>query len=297
MTTAESHSDASARAPRTARKSLLALALSALLLGTGLGAWSFLIEPDLVTVTEVPLETSKWPAGRAPLKIVALADLHTGAPHVDVAKLDEVVAEINGLEPDIVVLLGDYVIQGVLGGRFVAPEETARSLAALAPAQGTYAVLGNHDWWHDGDQVRAALESAGIVVLDDQAVRLALPDGPIWIAGIADDMTQNPNPRRVIRPIPKDEPVIAIAHDPAVFPDVPQRVVVTLAGHTHGGQVYIPFYGAPVIPGRAPRRYAYGHIRENGKDLYVSSGLGTSILPVRFNMPPEIAVITLVDQP
>ena len=215
--------------------------------------------------------------------------------HVHPAKdfRDLLYRTVNGLEPDIVMLLGDYVIQGVLGGRFVPPEATARSLAALAPVHGTYAVLGNHDWWHDGGQVRRALESAGIAVLDDQAVRLELPDGPLWIAGLADDMTQSPNPRRVIRPLPRDEPVVAIAHDPAVFPDVPHRVVVTLAGHTHGGQVYIPFYGAPVIPGRAPRRYAYGHIYEDDKDLYVSSGLGTSILPVRFNMPPEIAVITL----
>jgi len=93
--------------------------------------------------------------------------------------------------------------------------------------------------------------------------------------------------------VPNGEPVIVLAHDPVVFFDVPARAVVTLAGHMHGGQVYLPWIGAPITPGRAPRRFAYGHIRESGKQLYVTAGLGTSILPLRFNMPPEVVFLTL----
>ena len=87
--------------------------------------------------------------------------------------------------------------------------------------------------------------------------------------------------------------MIAITHNPAVFFDTPNRVAVTLAGHTHGGQIYLPWYGAIVTPGRAPRRYDYGHIREFGRDLFITSGIGTSILPVRLNMPPEIVLLTV----
>jgi predicted MPP superfamily phosphohydrolase len=274
-------------------RGLRGLFLLPLFLGAGLAVWGFLIEPGLLRVTEVSIETSKWPTDRRPLRIVALGDLHIGAPHTDARKLDQVVTEINRLEPDIVVLLGDYVIHGVLFGSFVEPAVTARGLARLTPKLGTFAVLGNHDWWLDGPGIRALFEDAGIIVLDDETAPVDRPDGRFWIAGVADDMTRDPDPRRVVGQIPQDAPVIAIAHDPAVFPDVPHRVAVTLAAHTHGGQVYLPFYGAPILPGRAPRRHAYGHIHENDKDLYVTSGLGTSIIPVRLNMPPEIALITL----
>ena len=277
----------------TPARLLWGLALFLFVLGTGLAVWGFLIEPGWVKRTEVTIETAKWPAGRGPLTIVALGDLHVGAPHVGPAELAEVVERVNQIAPDIVVLLGDYVIHGVLMGQYVEPAVTAQILSQLQPRYGTYAVLGNHDWWQDGPGIRALFEGAGITVLDDQAVPVDHPEGPLWIAGLADDMTRNPNPRRVIGPLPAGEPVIAIAHNPAVFPDVPHRVVLTLAAHSHGGQVYLPFYGAPITPGRAPKRHAYGHIYEDDKDLYVTSGLGTSIIPVRLNMRPEFAVVRL----
>ena len=269
------------------------LLLGLIALGACLAVWAFLIEPDLLRVTEMTVETAKWPAERESLRIAALGDLHTGAPHIDREKLEDAVAAINRLEPEIVVLLGDYVIQGVLFGEFIDPAVTAEILAGLRPKYGSYAVLGNHDWWYDGVAIGRLLEEAGIAVLENEAARVDSPAGAFWIAGIADDMTRSPDPRGTFTQIPAGEAVIAITHDPAVFPDVPIRTALTLAGHTHGGQVYLPLYGAPIVPGSAPRRYAYGHIRENGKDLYVTAGLGTSILPLRFNMPPEIALITL----
>jgi len=269
--------------------------LGALLCGLALTAavWAVLIEPGLVKLREVRIATERWPTGRAPLRIAVLGDLHVGAPHIDLAKLDEVVAQVNAGRPDLVVLLGDYVIHGVPFGRFVEPAATAGSLAALESRYGTFAVLGNHDWWHDGPGIRRAFESHGIVVLDNEAQALNLPDGPLWLAGLADDTTRQPDAPGTLAVVPRDEPVIVLAHDPVVFFDVPARAVVTLAGHMHGGQVYLPWIGALVTPGRAPRRFAYGHIREADKDLYVTAGLGTSILPLRFNMPPEIVFLTL----
>ena len=264
-----------------------------MLLGAGAAAWGFLIEPGLLRLTELRIETERWPQRRAPLRVAALGDLQIGAPHMTLEKLDEIVERTNRQDPDLVVLLGDYVIQGVLFGSAVAPEDIATRLARLSPRHGVYAVLGNHDWRHDGLAIRRAFEDVGIVVLDNQARALDLPEGRLWIAGLADATTRTPDVAGTLAPVPEHEPIIVLAHDPVVFFEVPPRVVATFAGHMHGGQVYLPYFGALVTPGRAPRRWAYGHIREDGKDLFVTAGLGTSILPVRFNMPPEIALLTL----
>jgi predicted MPP superfamily phosphohydrolase len=283
------------RAPaRRRRRRTGVIALSGLaLLGLLLAIWGFLIEPGLLLVRHVTIETAKWPAALPPLRIVAVADIHAGAPHVDAAKLDRIVAEVNAQNPDVVLLLGDYVIQRVLFGTPMPPETIAGHLGGLRAKHGVFAVLGNHDWYEDGQRVWRAFESAGIPVLENRAVPLPGSGDGIWLAGIADDSTRHPDPRGTFQPIPADAAVVALAHDPAVFPDVPARAALTLAGHTHGGQVSIPFWGALFIPGRSPLRYAYGHVAENGNDLYVTSGIGTTALPVRFNAPPEIVVITL----
>jgi predicted MPP superfamily phosphohydrolase len=126
-------------------------------------------------------------------------------------------------------------------------------------------------------------------VLEEEAARA----NGYWIAGIADEGTRAPNPVLTVFRIPPGDPVIAIAHDPAVFFDMPDRVALTLAAHLHGGQIYLPFIGALRTPGRAPRAWAYGRTVDHGRDLVVTSGIGTSIIPVRFNMPPEILVVTL----
>lgn len=272
---------------------LLKFFLILTLAGATLAVWGFAIEPGRLVTCEATVQSAWWSAGRAPLRIVAISDIHTGSPHNGLDNLARVVDRANALAPDIVVLLGDYVIHGVLFGRFVAPEATARVLGRWRARHGIFAVLGNHDWWLDGMRVGNALRRAGIRVLENQATPLDLPGGRIWLAGIADDTTRMPNVVGTLAPIPDADPVIVITHDPAIFPDVPVRPVMTLAGHMHGGQVYLPWIGALIVPGRAPRRHAHGLIEEGGKTMYVTSGVGTSIIPVRLNMPPEIAAITI----
>jgi uncharacterized protein len=281
---------ASARRRRRRRTGVIALSGLALL-GLLLAIWGFLIEPGLLLIRHVTIETAKWPAALPPLRIVAVADIHAGAPHVDAAKLDRIVAEVSAQNPD--VLLGDYVIQRVLFGTPMPPETIASHLSGLRAKHGVFAVLGNHDWYDDGKRVWRAFESAGISVLENSAVPLPGSDGRIWLAGIADDSTRHPDPAGTFQPIPLGAAVVALTHDPAVFPDIPAQAALTLAGHTHGGQVSIPLWGALFIPGRSPLRYAYGRVTENGNDLFVTSGIGTTALPVRFNAPPEIAVIML----
>ena len=260
---------------------------------TTAGAWGFLIEPRLVKRRELRLESVRWPGHCRELRVAVLGDFQVGAPWFKIKHLDRVVARVNAMRPDLVVLLGDFVIEGVLFGRFVEPTDIARSLARLEAPFGVYSVLGNHDWWHDGEEIWKELEGAGITVLENESVPVDLPEGRIWIAGLADDSTRSPCVETTFGPVPDDEPVIALAHDPITFFDIPERAVVTFAGHTHGGQISLPFVGTPYGFGGLSRHMMYGLVEEDGKHMYVTSGLGTSAVPLRLNMPPEIAMVTL----
>lgn len=258
----------------------------------GLLGWATLIEPGRLVVHEQAIAVQGWPAGR-PLRLAVLADLHVGAPHMSTDRLRGIVGRVRALRPDAVLLLGDYVIHGVLGGRFVAPEQSAAILGSLDAPLGTFAVLGNHDGWFDAPRVRRALEQQGVHVLVDQARRCSWGTGVFWFVGLADLWTGAPDPERALALVPAGESVIVLAHNPDVFPLLPERAALTLAGHTHGGQVRLPWLGRPVVPSQYGSRYAAGLVREAGRQMFVTSGLGTSILPVRLGVAPEIALVSV----
>ena len=273
------------------RRRALAVGATVSLTGAALLAWAVIVEPGRLVVRETHVSSARWPAGRRPLRIAVLTDLHVGSFRNGLQRLDEVVARTNAQSPDLVVILGDLVIHDVILGHFVPPEATTAPLARLrAPV---VAVLGNHDWWLGGPRVRDALESAGIRVLENDATPMG--DGPrrFWVAGLADLWTRPVSIPRALARVPADEPVLLLTHNPDVFPGVPSRVALTLAGHTHGGQVALPFLGRPIVPSRYGERYAIGLVVEGGRALFVSPGLGTSLLPVRFRVPPEISIVTL----
>ena len=179
------------------------------------------------------------------------------------------------------------------GGTFVEPEPIAEELKRLRAPLGVYAVLGNHDWWFDGERVTRALRGAGLGVLENQAVRIERGGGAFWLAGIADLWTRTPDVHGTLRQVSTDDPVLMFTHNPDIFPGVPPRVSLTLAGHTHGGQVNLPLLGRPVVPSRFGQRYAFGHVVERGRHLFVRGGVGTSIIPVRFRVPPEVVILNL----
>lgn len=222
-----------------------------------------------------------------------VSDLHIGSPHVGLAKLRAVVAKVNAGRPDVVVLLGDFVIQDVIGGQFIPPEQIAPELRNLRARRGVYAVLGNHDWWLDAPRVARALRSAGLQVIDDTAVELPNGSGTFSLVGVSDFMEGKHDVDGALRSAPPGRPVLLITHNPDVFPSIPDRVCLTIAGHTHGGQVALPFFGRLIVPSVYGDRYAIGHIQEHGKHLFVTSGVGTSIIPVRFRVPPEIVFLTV----
>jgi predicted MPP superfamily phosphohydrolase len=216
-----------------------------------------------------------------------------GSPFNGPEKLRRIVALTNQARPDLILLAGDFVIQGVVGGRFVAPEEVAAILAELRAPTGVYAVLGNHDWWFDAERVRASLEDAGIPVLEDSSTRLNLANCSFWLVGVSDFWEGRHDVGSALSGVPAGATIVLFTHNPDVFPQIPDLVSLTIAGHTHGGQVYVPGVGRPIVPSRYGERFAIGEIDENGRHLFVSSGLGTSIIPVRFLVPPEVSVLEL----
>ncbi len=256
-------------------------------------AWSFLVEPARVAVRKVTVKTAKWPDGVEPLRIAVIADLHVGSPHMGLAALDRLVSRVNGLSPDLVVLLGDYVIHGVLFGRFIGPEPIARGLGRLRAPLGVTAVLGNHDYMYGGSYMRRELENAAITVLEDQAQALETRGGRLWMVGLRDAVTRTPDIGAAFAAVPPDEPVVVLSHDPAVFPGLPERAFLTLAGHTHGGQVNLPYLNPLATPGGKTGRYGQGAYRDGRRLMYVSAGVGTSVLPARFNMRPEVLLMSL----
>ena len=151
-------------------------------------------------------------------------------------------------------------------------------------------MLGNHDWKQAGEEMWRALQDAGIEVLENRVMKA----GDIHVAGLADLRSRRPDLPGALAGVPAGAPVVLLAHDPDVFPYVPARIALTLSGHTHGGQVAIPVLRRPVIPSHYGERYARGHVIEDGRHLYITSGLGTSGLPVRLLAPPEVVVLELV---
>ena len=274
---------------RKLRISLVGLAFIFLVLAL----WAFWIEPAWLTTHSFTLQIPHWQPEQQGLRIAVLTDLHVGSPHTGIEKLKEVVARTNDEHPDLVVILGDLVIQDVVGGSFIEPEPIAEVLRGLQAPLGVMSVLGNHDWWYDGVRIEKALRGAGIEVLENQARQVQFKGKAFWVVGIADLWTRKPDVQGSLRQVEGSDPVILITHNPDLFPEVPSRVSLTIAGHTHGGQVNFPIVGRVVVPSKYGQRYAMGHIVENGQHLFVSGGVGTSILPVRFRVPPEVVVITL----
>ena len=205
--------------------------------GLLVGVWGFGIEPGRLLVEETEIALPSCPAALDGLRIAILTDLHVGSPHNGLDRLDDVVEATARARPDLIVLLGDLVIHGVLGGRFVPPEASAAKLGRLEAPLGVVSVLGNHDWWLDGPRVERALEAHGIVVLENESLLLERSGERFRLAGLADLWTRTVNFDAAFSEVEEGEPVIVLTHNPDVFPDVPAQTAVTLAGHTHGGQV------------------------------------------------------------
>lgn len=282
--------------------------------GIGIAGYGFGIEPAWrLAVERYRLTPPRWPAGLK-LRLAIIADLHAGEPYMGPARIAKIVARANSLEADAILLLGDFAAGHKWQTRPVPADEWSEILSGLKAPLGVHAVLGNHDWWDDRAAQRTgkgptlgrrALERRGIPVYENDVARLMKGGRAFWLAGLGDQIAffrgkvglrqrfqgVDDLPGTIAK-VTDDAPVILMAHEPDIFTRVPERVALTISGHTHGGQVRLLGY-SPIVPSQFGNRYAYGHVIEGGRNLIISGGLGCSILPVRFGVPPEITVIEL----
>jgi len=289
-----------ARAPVTRRRVLFSGAgIVAASLGTT--AVYAAIEPEGLVVTRYALSPSGWPADRK-LSIAVIADLHAGGPDMQLPHVRHVVDTANRLRPDLVVLLGDFIASYRFPIKRVADPLWAAELARLRAPLGIWAILGNHDWWHDLHGVRSALAEVRIPLLENDAVLLGAPGQKFWLAGIGDQLAHRLGHGRfrgvddlpgTLARVRTDDPVLLLVHEPDIFPRVPARVALTLAGHTHGGQIRLPLIWPAFVPSKYGARYAYGHVVEDNRHMIVSGGLGTSTIPARLGVPPEVVHVEL----
>jgi predicted MPP superfamily phosphohydrolase len=263
-------------------------------------------------ITRYELRPARWPAGFE-LTMAVLADIHACHPWMPPERIRTIVETTNALGTDLVLLLGDYMAGHRYVTDYVPASEWAGVLAGLRAPLGVHAILGNHEWWSDKAVQRSrqglpaskgALEAAGIPVYHNDVVRLAKHGKPFWLAGLGDQVAYFASRRLypgrrygvddldgTLAKVTDDAPVILLAHEPDIAVRVPERVALTLSGHTHGGQLRL-FGWSPVVPSRYGNRFAYGHMREPC-ELIVSGGLGCSYLPLRIGVPPEIVVVTV----
>lgn len=292
------------------RRAFLRTGAAGLLSTGGLGGYAVGVEPRfMLGVASYAPQIAAWPSD-LPLRIAVIADIHACEPWMPASLVRDICLRANALKPDLTVLLGDFSGGHNMVTAPVMPDQWGEALSVLRAPLGVYSILGNHDWWHgaiprlrgdEGESVRKALKAAGVRVMENDAVRLESHGRPFWLLGLADQMAlriRRGHFRGVddldatLRQVKDDAPVILLAHEPFVFERTPARVALTLCGHTHGGQVQIPFMPSPAAR-RVRADWIYGHVADAGRHMIVSAGLGASILPVRFMRPPEIVEVTL----
>jgi len=268
-----------------------------LLLGL-LAFWGFFIEPNRLVVHEQTITIDNWPRAFDGLRVAVISDIHAGGSFIDDQKLRLIVERTNQLHPELILILGDYMSSNGWTSRRVEPEVFGAVLKNFSAPFGTYSVLGNHDNWYSSAKVRAGLEQNGIKVLDNEVLQIEVRGQSLWLVGLADQWTRALWTRpesieQTVAKVPEGQAMIAMTHNPDIFPNVPQRVPLLLAGHTHGGQVRFPFIGSVVQSSEFGQRYERGHVFENNHHLFVTTGIGTSIVPVRFGVTPEIVLLTI----
>ncbi len=252
-------------------------------------------------VTDYRLTPPGWRQGHR-LTITIIADLHAGGPNMGLERVAQVVDAGNALGSDLIVVLGDFFATHHFITEHVPPPAWAGELKRLKAPLGVHAIYGNHDWWYDITGVRKALEREHIPAMQNEAVLLGEPGRRFWLAGLGDQLAYYLGPGRfegvddlpgTLERITTDDPVILLVHEPDIFTEVPERVSLTLAGHTHGGQIRFPLMPPMWVPSVYGARFAYGHIVERGRHMIVSGGLGCSKVPLRLGVPPEIVRVTL----
>ena len=275
------------RRPRRWWRGLLLLAL----LGVALlakGYWNATRDPVVRTAT---VAVADWPAGQPPLKLLLLSDIHVAGPDMPPERLTRIVAQLNRLRPDLVLIAGDLVSEKRSATHIYTAAEIVAPLGKLRAPLGVVVAPGNHDHWFKPDALRGELEQRGLRVLQNEAIRL----GPLIVGGVDDDYSGHDDVPATLAAIDRlgaGVPLL-LTHSPDIIPDVKRPVAAIFAGHTHCGQIRFPFIGALSYVSRYGDRFACGDMTDNGQRVFVGAGLGTSLLPLRYLTPPDAWLVTL----
>jgi uncharacterized protein len=287
------------RVRTTRRKFLRSGAMVGMAGALGLAVDSTIIEPDDPNLVQIEIPLSRLPESWDGVRIAQVSDFHYDE-HFSVVPIRKAIDIVNGLDADLAVLTGDFVtvplFKKYLGGskraaRFIEP--CANLLAQVHARRGVLAILGNHDAGSDPHRITEALQAKGITVLRNRSIPFEHGGRRLWLAGLDDVLERQSDLELTLRPVPKTEPVVLLAHEPDCADSISHyQVDLQLSGHSHGGQVRFPLIGAPYLPPLG-RKYPRGLHRIRGLTLYTNIGIGTIRLPVRFLCPPEVTLITL----
>ena len=260
-----------------------------------LAADTALLEPNRPRIVRQQIALRRWPERLEGFTIALLSDFHYD-PYFSVHPLRSAIGMVNGLRPDLIALTGDFVSISWLGDpaeAASAAEPCAQLLRQMRAPHGLWAVMGNHDAFTDPDRVTDSLRSAGIQVLSNQSVPIERDGARFWLSGIDDVLGGTADLDATLQDVPSSEAVVLLAHEPDYADTVAQYPVdLQLSGHTHGGQVRLPFIPPLFLPPLA-KKYIWGAYQVGGLALYTNAGLGTVNLPIRVNCPPEITLLTL----
>jgi len=283
----------------------------AALISAALIAYAYFIEPQRLVTTEKDLSIKGWNPVFNGFRVVAIGDIHAGSNGADETKIRQVVEAVNLQDPDIVVLLGDYVSES--GGRDtfgrpnlrMEPEKIAECLSGIKARFGVFVVMGNHDDAYGAPFLKTALSRTGYRILDGEVAVIEKNGKRLRILGLRDHLNigiwkvYSDQARSLLAPTEGTGDVLVLQHSPDIAPIITGQLSISsdlklmLAAHTHGGQVWLPVIGRPIVPSSYGQRLAAGHVVDQGLDIFVTTGIGTSILPFRFMVPPEISVLNI----
>jgi uncharacterized protein len=250
----------------------------------------FWIEPGRLSVTRADISCARLPTALDGLRVGLMSDIHF-KPDQDEALLEAAVATLNREKADLIALPGDFLDKDptVIGPML-------SLLKDLAPAHGVFASMGNHDGWAlEGSSMRRRFEKAGISLLINRNHGIRVRNENLALAATDHIWLGKPDPAATLRGIAADTPVIALVHEPDYFDELTERrnIQLQLSGHTHGGQCRVPFVSYTPAKVAYGRKYIYGAFARGDSRLFVTRGIGTVGLRVRFACPPEVALLTL----
>ena len=252
-----------------------------------------IIEPNLLVAKNIDLYIPNWSRSLDNTKIAVISDLHIGSRSVGLKKVEKIVYKTNAQKPDIVLFLGDFDAL-LINANKITSEDIAERFKLLDAPYGVISVLGNHDFEPTGI-VKNILSKSNIKLLEDESVKISINNNDIYFVGLKDLWFAHPNTKAAVNQVKTKDPIIVLSHNPDTFDDIPSNVSLILGGHTHGGEIKLPFLGAPFVPSNYGQRFVKGHVVEDNKHIYITSGIGT-LSRLRFGNIPEIVILNLYSQ-